>query len=119
MKIEETNKTPEVTFNNGVLTIKGRSIPEDSHKFYEPIIEMFKDYSNNPEEVTVVDVKLEYFNTSSSKALLDLFKILEKIYKNGKQASLIWRCEEDDDDMVEAGEDYGSILRVKVAMVVD
>jgi hypothetical protein len=74
--IEETTKTPGVTFDfiEGTLTIKGRSIPENSVAFYEPVLTAMDSYSHAPKAISKIVIQLDYFITSSSKCLLDLFK---------------------------------------------
>jgi hypothetical protein len=67
--------------------------------------------------VTQVNVQLEYFNTSSSKCILDVFKKLEAINKGKSEVTVNWYYEEDDEDMLEAGEDYESIIRVPFKMI--
>ncbi len=117
--IEGTPKTPEVKFDpeKGVVEIKGRSIPENSIEFYKPLIDWLEEYAKSPLEKTQVNVHLEYFNTSSSKCILDVFKKLETIHKNKFEVMIHWYYEEDDEDMLEAGEDYESIIRVPFKMI--
>ncbi len=117
--IESTAKTPKVNFNyeSGKLEIKGRSIPENSIEFYKPLVDWLEDYAQSPKSKTDVNIHLEYFNTSSSKCILDVFKKLESIYKNKNDVLINWHYEEDDEDMLEAGEDYESIIRVPFKMV--
>lgn len=117
--IEGTQKTPLINFDydKGVLEIKGRSIPENSIEFYKPLVDWLEEYSNEPKDMTTVNVHLEYFNTSSSKCILDVFKKLENIHKNNKAVAINWYYEEDDEDMLEAGEDYESIIRVPFKMI--
>jgi len=117
--IEGTTKTPEVKLNpeNGVIEIKGRSIPENSIEFYRPIIEWLDDYAKKPNKKTTVNVQLEYFNTSSSKCILDIFKKLESLKKARNEVVINWYYEEDDEDMLESGEDYESIIRVPFKMI--
>lgn len=117
--IEGTQKTPTVNFNPDkcLLEIKGRSIPENSIEFYKPLVDWLEEYSQQPGEKTVVEVHLEYFNTSSSKCILDVFKKLEMIHKNKNEVTINWYFEEDDEDMLEAGEDYESIIRVPFKMI--
>ena len=112
INIEGTAKTPTITFNeaSGVIDVKGRSIPENSIEFYKPLVDWLEAYSGEPLEKTTVNIQLEYFNTSSSKCILDVFKKLETIHKNGKEVIINWYYEEDDEDMLEAGEDYESII---------
>jgi len=117
--IEGTKKTPDINFNagSGILQIEGRSIPENSIEFYKPMVDWLDEYANSPAEKTVVNIKLEYFNTSSSKCILDVFKKLEDIHKAKKDVVINWHYEEDDEDMLEAGEDYQSILKIPFKMI--
>jgi hypothetical protein len=62
-------------------------------------------------------MKLEYFNTSSSKCILDFFKKLEGINGKNTDVTVNWHFEEDDEDMEEAGEDYGAILNLSFKMI--
>jgi hypothetical protein len=116
---EGSAKTPSVSFNSasGVLELKGRSIPENSVEFYKPLNEWIDSYGAKPCSETVVDIKLEYFNTSSSKCILDLFKKLEYISKQGSVVSVNWYFEQDDEDMEEAGEDYQAIIKLPFKMI--
>ncbi len=117
--IEGTSKTPTVNLNaeNGVVEIKGRSIPENSVEFYKPLVDWLEEYKKSPVEKTTVNIQLEYFNTSSSKCILDVFKKLEDINKGDAEVVINWHYEEDDEDMLEAGEDYESIIRVPFKMI--
>ncbi|MBL4587588.1 MAG: DUF1987 domain-containing protein [Flavobacteriales bacterium] len=117
--IDGTPKTPNVHFDyaKGSLLLKGRSIPENSVEFYKPLVSWLGEYSSAPKDKTVFEVQLEYFNTSSSKCLLDLFKKMETLSKDGNEIVVNWYYEEDDEDMLEAGEDYQSIIDVPFKMI--
>ncbi len=117
--LEGTSKTPSVRFDEdqGRLELKGRSIPENSIDFYKPLIAWADKYARSPRPSTVVHMQLEYFNTSSSKCILDLFKKLEAIRTQGSELSVHWHYEEDDEDMLEAGEDYQAIINIPFRMV--
>ncbi len=121
ISIEGSAKTPTVKFDadDGLMEIKGRSIPENSIEFYKPLVDWLDEYGKAPRKQTKVNIQLEYFNTSSSKCILDVFKKLEHIHKNKPEFDVIinWYYEEDDEDMLEAGEDYQSIIRVPFKMV--
>ena len=119
ISIEGTPKTPTVNFDaaTGKIEIKGRSIPENSIEFYRPLVEWLEEYSKEPQKLTTVNIQLEYFNTSSSKCILDVFKKLEAIKKARNEVVINWYYEEDDEDMLEAGEDYESIIRVPFKMI--
>lgn len=112
LHIEGSAKTPSVSFDGeaGVLEMRGRSIPENSIEFFQPLIDWVDAYGATPNAATRVDMKLEYFNTSSSKCILDLFKRLEKINNGSSEVIINWYYETDDEDMEEAGEDYAAIV---------
>lgn len=112
-------KTPTIDFNygKGELVISGRSIPENSIEFYKPIIEWLELLKVSEKDKIVLDIKLEYFNTSSSKCILDVFKKLEEIRGVGKDASIRWFFESDDEDMEEAGQDFSAIIKVPLELI--
>lgn len=119
LNLEGSAKTPTVKFDsaNGTLELKGRSIPENSIEFYKPLNDWIDAYATSPQSETTVDVKLEYFNTSSSKCILDLFKQLEKLNERNTKVKINWYFEEDDEDMAEAGEDYQAIIDLPFEMI--
>lgn len=119
LHIEGSPKTPTVNFdfNEGNLELKGRSIPENSVEFYHPLNEWIDKYGKNAKGKTTIDIKLEYFNTSSSKCILDIFKKLEALNGNGTEVHVNWYFEEDDEDMEEAGQDYQAIIGLPFNMV--
>ena len=115
LNIQPGIKTPTIVFNaqDGKLEIKGKSIPENSVEFYRPVYEWLDAYALQPSGKTVFTVQLEYFNTSSSKCLLDIFRKLENLHKNQKsEVAVIWLYEEEDEDMMEAGDDYQTIVKI-------
>lgn len=119
LTIEGTPKTPTIKFDpeKGKLLIQGRSIPENSIEFYKPLVDLLEEYTAVPKANTNVDIVLEYFNTSSSKCILDVFKKLEKIKSGGSDVIINWHYEEDDEDMLEAGEDYQAIINIPFKMI--
>ena len=117
---EGTPKTPFVNFDadRGLIELAGRSIPEDSINYYKPLLDWIGEYGKEPQEATTVNLKLEYFNTSSSKCILDVFKKLEVISRSGmSKVTVNWYFEEEDEDMQEAGQDYESITAVPFNIV--
>jgi hypothetical protein len=117
--LEASPKTPSVKFDptSGKLELRGRSIPENSIEFYKPLNDWIDQYGTSPQSETVVDIKLEYFNTSSSKCILDLFKKMERINGDSTTVHVNWYFEEDDEDMEEAGEDYQAIIKLPFTMI--
>lgn len=114
IQIDETPKTPGINFDAslGLIEIKGRSIPEDPNLFYDQLINWVSQYAKKPCQKTVVNLNLEYFNTSSSKRILELLKNLEPVNISTNDIIINWYYESDDDDMLEAGETYESMLKI-------
>jgi hypothetical protein len=110
--IEPTSMTPRVEFLHqpGILKLTGRSIPENSMEFFQRLHEWTNTYLEQPHSETTIEIRLEYFNTSSSKALLELLKKFEAIHDKKSTLLVRWFHEEDDEDMMEAGEDYQAII---------
>ncbi len=119
IKIMGTDDTPNVIFDaeNEIFEISGRSLPEDVTAFYEPIINWLEEYTKNANEKSVFNFKLVYFNTASSKMLLDVLMKLEEIYEAGKEVLVKWFYPEDDEDMQEAGEEYADIVDIPFEQV--
>jgi len=108
---EGTEDTPKIILdrNNGIFEISGRSLPEDAAEFYSPILEWLDEYTGSPNSETVFIFKLEYFNTASSKLLLDILSKLENI---ADSTTILWYYHEDDEDMEEAGTEFSELVEV-------
>lgn len=119
IKILGTDDTPNVILDaeSAIFEISGRSLPEDVTSFYEPILNWLDEYADSANEKTVFTFKLVYFNTASSKLLLDILMKLEELYENGKDILIKWYFPDDDEDMEEAGEEYADIVDVPFEMV--
>ncbi len=109
--VEPTNNSPliQLESDEGKIIIKGRSTPESSVDLYFPIIEKVKRLFFRSKSIEV-EIALQYFNTSSSKCLFDLFKVLKVLKRRGANLRINWYYDEDDMDMLETGEDYADIL---------
>jgi hypothetical protein len=119
ISIPGTLKTPAIIsdYEKGLIEIKGRSNPENSAQFYKPLIDWVEKYSSNPTAKTIINIQLEHFNTSSSKCILDVFKKLEPIKKANLDIMVNWYYEEDDEEMMEAGETYGTMTVIPFKMI--
>ncbi len=116
---DDTPKTPKLNFDgeNGLFEICGRSIPENSVEFYSPVIEWLDQYILNPKESITLIVKLEYFNTSSSKCLVDIFRRLERMHQMGVKIYIKWYYEQEDEDMQDSGMDFKEIIKLPMEMI--
>ncbi|MGB3618612.1 MAG: DUF1987 domain-containing protein [Catalinimonas sp.] len=110
LTLEGTEDTPKIILDgkNGIYEISGRSLPEDSAEFYSPVLEWLDGYAEAPNDNMEFVFKLEYFNTASSKLILDILSKLEDI----DNVSVTWYYDEDDEDMQEAGEEFSELVEV-------
>ena len=119
IKIQGSEDTPKIILDagNDILEISGRSLPEDVSSFYEPVLIWLNEYAESPNKKTVFNFKLTYFNTASSKLLLDILMKLEEMHEKGQEVLIRWHYPEDDEDMAEAGEEYADIVDVPFEQV--
>ncbi len=105
--IGATQKSPLVHMdaNKGLIEISGRSTPEDTDKVFGPIVHWIEQYVKKPQEKTVVNFHFEYFNSSTTKALMRLINKLQTI-KKSKSIELEINWLYFDEDMLEYGQDF-------------
>lgn len=110
--IEATKKTPAVEFNHlsGELTITGMSCSENAMAFFNPLFDWISDYVRSPKEITILNFKLKYYNTSSAKCILDVMDKLMVLKEYNKELVVNWYYDPNDDEMLESGENYSAIL---------
>lgn len=109
-EIKKTNNTPAVYFNKlGILKIMGRSLPEDTMQWYSKLKDVMTEFVKTGQSIEIT-IEMDYVNTSSSKALLDVLRIP---IDNNIDVSIIWSYEVDDEDIMELGEFYEEALDIK------
>lgn len=118
LRIERRRNTPEIILHpEGIIRISGLSIPENAEEFYEPVLNWINDYIEFPADVTTVDVNLEYFNSASAKVLIRIFQRIIYVSLKNKKYIFNWYYEEGDEDILERGEYFSSILSVPINFI--
>ena len=114
IQIEGKQDTPNVHLDKekGIFELSGKSFPADVGVFYTKITDWLSEYAENPNEKTVFIMKMDYFNTASSKVILDILYKLEDIKLDGHDVTIKWLYPDDDEDMMETGEEYDEIVDV-------
>ena len=110
LNIEGSDETPTVRLDKmaRIFEISGRSLPEDSVSFYNPVMDWIKAYGKDPHSSTEFAFKLDYFNTASSKIILDMLKLLNEI----KGVTIVWYSLSDDEEVKEAGEEFSEQVNI-------
>jgi hypothetical protein len=95
LTIRSTKTTPEVQFENGSLTMRGESFPEDAPEFYKRLVAWLQeysqtDYAKDKTKATNFTSKINFFNTASRGFLLEMVSILNRIYAGGHKVNMLW-----------------------------
>jgi hypothetical protein len=110
LDIKGTEDTPFIVLDkaSGKFEISGRSLPEDAADFYSPVLKWLGEYAGDANASTDFVVKLEYFNTASSKLILDILYKVEAV----KGSKVVWYHFSDDEDMQEAGQEFSELVEL-------
>lgn len=120
LKIAPTQLTPKVLFDleNNTFEISGESTPEYAAELYNPIIQWIKEYESilyyakgtfGKTKKLLLELKFDYFNSTSAKFILDIFYTLQKLKKEGYDVEVNWHYDNGDIDMQEAGEEFAGL----------
>ena len=114
-----TESTPLVNFDpsQGLIEIKGRSIPENASEFYFPLLEWLNRYSQTSQKHTHFVFYLEYMNSISQKMLADIFLKVRNIKTSGTTVEVTWQFDEEDEEMYEEGEVFGAKFHLPINCV--
>ena len=117
--IGASEERPGINFDpqSNKFLIFGKSFPEEAKKFYEPAILWLEDYAKNPNKETTFEIRLDYYNSSTSTILLEIIQILNRIYKKGNKVEILWHYLEIDDDMLDAGTEYSEMTEVPFSFI--
>jgi hypothetical protein len=114
--LEPSETSPRVDFNpEGKFLFEGESRPENVVKFYGPVLNWLKEFAksrNDSSPSIEFDFRLEYFNSSSAKFIMDVFLELENAVKNGLKLNVNWYYDEMDEDLLESGEEYQKLVEI-------
>jgi hypothetical protein len=117
--IEKTNVTPEIRFNpfEGILMMKGRSIPENPVDFYSGLMDWIKEYYSSPKEITEFLFEFEYVNSGSAKFILEILRKVRMSQDQGKTTMVRWFYEEEDEAIQELGEYFRDMLKIPIELI--
>ncbi len=126
LTLAPTLNTPSINFDpiGNKFALKGESRPENVRNFYLPILEWLEKFAaeiSGKDSSAPLDFSFnfEYFNSTSAKYILDIFKILNSINKAGSEVKVSWHYEEDDEDMYEVGMEMSRMAGIPFEYVVE
>lgn len=126
--IEATVNSPRIVLDpeSKKFEFSGESRPENVRNFYLPVLEWLETYTSQesgldkPQRTSALDCvfNFEYFNSTSAKYILDIFKSLNALDALGVELDIKWFYEEDDEDMLEVGEEMSRMSKLKFEYVI-
>jgi hypothetical protein len=119
LKIPATETTPEVNFDyiKNNLEIKGCCIPENVMEFYSGLYNWLDNYLITKPKQIRVNIRLDYFNTTSSKCILDFLFRLQRYKTDKVDMQINWFFQNGDEDLEEAGLNYSEIIKIPFALI--
>jgi hypothetical protein len=115
--IEPTASEPLISFSDGILIIRGRSIPTNTSKSLNQLIESFYRYSRKPKSKTEIHIELEYINSASNRCLLNLLIVAEHLHKEKLQVEVKWYYYDEEDIMLEQGQIFSELLSLPISFM--
>ena len=114
LRNDATDDSPQVLLDqeDSQFEISGKSLPEDVVDFYQPVMDWMNSYKAKPNARTEFNLKMIYFNTASSKQIMDILMILEEMVEEGHEVVIKWHSKQSDEDMQEAGKEYEEMLEI-------
>ena len=108
LNVSGTQSSPSVLadFAAGQLEMRGDSYPENSFEFFAPIIRWVEDFLVDTDKPLRLELHLLYLNTSSVKAMMDIFDLLEEAHKKGRQVGVRWYYDDENDRIAELAEEF-------------
>ena len=108
LNLKSTQSTPSVYAVAGVgkLEMRGDSYPENSFEFFGPVISWIQEFLNTESAPFALELHLLYLNTSSVKAMMDIFDLLEDAHSQGRAVSVQWFYDQDNQRIAELAEEF-------------
>lgn len=114
LTISATNYSPGINFDKevGKFLMFGKSFPEEAKIFFDPVLYWLEEYINQPNNETIFEIRLDYYNSATSTILLEILYTLKKIVQADKKVKVVWYYLEIDDDMLDAGKEYEEMVNI-------
>jgi len=113
---EAAEDSPSIMFDGdlGIMEIKGKSLPEDAIVCYTPLYQVVSEYVKTPKGKTIVNLRLEYLNSSSAKKILKIINLLEELPSQGYPVEVNWYYNDNDEDMLEEGIEFRRLTTLPI-----
>ena len=119
IRIEKTNNTPSVYIDedNMLCRIEGSSYPEDAHEIYQHVLDWLERVQHKTGSQLVVEFDYDFLNSISHKKVWQILQGLKQFHNNGNEVKVKWYFEENDEDIMEAGEDLSELMNIPFEII--
>jgi hypothetical protein len=119
LNLDATQSTPAITthWNEGLLVMRGDSYPENSYEFFAPLFAWVRQYLDDTQTPLQLELHLLYLNTSSVKAMMDIFDLLEEAHESGRDVTVKWFYDRDNERVAELAEEFKEDCTFSFAIV--
>ncbi len=106
--IPGTQSTPAIQgdWAQGILSMQGDSYPENSYELFHQVFEWVEHFLKEAARPLTLELKLLYLNTSSIKAMMDIFDLLEEAHHQHKPVAVNWRYDPRNERVAELAEEF-------------
>ena len=106
--IPGSQSTPAIQsdWEKGIVSMQGDSYPENSYELFHQVYEWIERFLGEAAHPLSLELRLLYLNTSSIKAMMDIFDLLEAAYQEGRQVAVNWYYDIRNERVVELAEEF-------------
>ena len=117
--VESSYKYPKIIFDpeNNIFEISGHSVPENARITYEPVLKWINENLEEFNNKFELNLKIDYLNSSSIRMFITILRRLEEFYQSGKNISVNWFYEKDDDDIEEEGKLFSTFTKLPFKLI--
>ena len=112
LHILPTEDEPEILLdkNNNIIRFAGKSMPEDPGKVFTPVMNWVSEYVKSPNPSTIIEFKMDYYNSSTARFFVEMLELFEDIQSKGMDVKILWYYHADDVVIQERGEDLEAVI---------
>jgi len=117
--IKKTKKAPLINLNleDNIFQIKGPSFSEDIIEIYTPVIEWIESELPKLEKELACEFYFTVLNSASHKKIFQILIKLNSLLDEGKKIRVKWYYDEDDEDIMEMGEDLIELINIPFELI--
>jgi len=108
LTIPGSQSTPAINgdWETGVLTMSGDSYPENSFDLFNQVIDWVERFLAQTQKPLTLELHLLYLNTSSVRAVMDVFDLLEEAHQAGHEVAVNWHYDRRNERVAELAEEF-------------